>query len=84
MLKGLLKLASGIVVLGASVFTAVAATGVAGDGMVEAFGASQVQRMSRGREVRTHLPDGPQQRQRDAELTCGDRFVTMGGCTRTT
>jgi hypothetical protein len=40
MLKGLLKLASGIVVLGASVLAAVAATGVAGDGMVEAFGGS--------------------------------------------
>lgn len=34
--------------------------------------ASQVQRMSRGREVRNHLPDGPQQQQRDAELARGD------------
>jgi hypothetical protein len=41
MLKGLLKLASGIVILGASVFAAVAATGVAGDGMVEAFGGPE-------------------------------------------
>jgi len=34
--------------------------------------ASRVQLMSRGREVRNHLPDGPQQRQRDAELARGD------------
>jgi salicylate hydroxylase len=40
--------------------------------------ASQVQRMSRGREVRNHLPDGPQQRQRDAELACGDPLRDNG------
>jgi len=34
--------------------------------------ASEVQRMSRGREVRNHLPDGPDQRQRDVELAQGD------------
>jgi len=34
--------------------------------------ASEVQRMSRGRELRNHLPDGPEQRQRDDELTRGD------------
>ena len=34
--------------------------------------ASRVQLMSRGREVRNHLPDGPQQQQRDAELARGD------------
>jgi salicylate hydroxylase len=34
--------------------------------------ASQVQLMSRGREVRNHLPDGPEQQQRDAELASGD------------
>ncbi len=34
--------------------------------------ASQVQLMSRGREVRNHLPDGPEQQQRDAELAQGD------------
>ncbi|MGH8765100.1 MAG: FAD-dependent monooxygenase [Burkholderiales bacterium] len=34
--------------------------------------ASKVQLMSRGREVRNHLPDGPEQRQRDAELAGGD------------
>ena len=34
--------------------------------------ASQVQLMSRGREVRNHLPDGPEQRQRDTELANGD------------
>jgi 2-polyprenyl-6-methoxyphenol hydroxylase-like FAD-dependent oxidoreductase len=28
--------------------------------------------MSRGREVRNHLPDGPEQRQRDAELAVGE------------
>lgn len=34
--------------------------------------ASEVQRMSRGRELRNHLPDGPEQRQRDEELARGD------------
>lgn len=34
--------------------------------------ASRVQLMSRGRELRNHLPDGPQQQQRDAELARGD------------
>jgi salicylate hydroxylase len=34
--------------------------------------ASQVQVMSRGREVRNHLPDGPEQAQRDAEFANGD------------
>ena len=34
--------------------------------------ASRVQLMSRGRELRNHLPDGPQQEQRDAELARGD------------
>jgi salicylate hydroxylase len=34
--------------------------------------ASRVQLMSRGREVRNHLPDGAQQEQRDAELARGD------------
>lgn len=33
--------------------------------------ASEVQLMSRGRELRNHLPDGPAQRQRDAELASG-------------
>jgi salicylate hydroxylase len=33
---------------------------------------SQVQLMSRGREVRNHLSDGPEQRQRDAEFANGD------------
>ena len=33
---------------------------------------SQVQAMSRGREVRNHLPDGPEQRQRDVEPANGD------------
>ena len=28
--------------------------------------------MSRGRELRNHLPDGPEQLQRDAELARGD------------
>jgi hypothetical protein len=40
MLRVLLKLATGIVVLGASVFTAVAATGATGDAVAEAFGSS--------------------------------------------
>jgi salicylate hydroxylase len=34
--------------------------------------ASKVQLMSRGREIRNHLPDGPEQRQRDTELAQGD------------
>ena len=34
--------------------------------------ASKVQLMSRGREIRNHLPDGPAQEQRDAELARGD------------
>jgi salicylate hydroxylase len=34
--------------------------------------ASEVQRMSRGRELRNHLPDGPEQQQRDEELARGD------------
>jgi salicylate hydroxylase len=33
---------------------------------------SQVQLMSRGREVRNHLPDGPEQQRRDSELAKGD------------
>lgn len=37
--------------------------------------ASQVQLMSRGREVRNHLPDGPEQRQRDTELATGQPLV---------
>lgn len=34
--------------------------------------ASEVQLMSRGREVRNHLPDGPAQQERDAQLASGD------------
>ncbi|GAA3040544.1 FAD-dependent monooxygenase [Streptosporangium longisporum] len=34
--------------------------------------ASQVQLMSRGREVQNHLPDGPAQVERDAALAAGD------------
>ncbi|MEV8638699.1 FAD-dependent monooxygenase [Streptosporangium sp. NPDC051023] len=34
--------------------------------------ASQVQLMSRGREVQNHLPDGPAQRERDAAFADGD------------
>ncbi len=34
--------------------------------------AGEVQLMSRGREVRNHLPDGPEQQERDAELARGD------------
>jgi salicylate hydroxylase len=34
--------------------------------------ANRVLLMSRGREVRNHLPDGPEQRQRDEELALGD------------
>jgi salicylate hydroxylase len=34
--------------------------------------ANQVLTMSRGREVRNHFPDGPEQRLRDAELAVGE------------
>ena len=34
--------------------------------------ASEVQLMSRGRELRNHLPDGPEQQRRDAEYGNGD------------
>lgn len=34
--------------------------------------ASRVQLMSRGREVQNHLPDGPEQAQRDAMLAAGE------------
>lgn len=34
--------------------------------------ASRVQLMSRGREIRNHLPDGPEQQQRDADLASGN------------
>ena len=34
--------------------------------------ASQVQLMSRGREIRNHLPDGPEQIERDAAFAQGD------------
>ncbi len=37
--------------------------------------ATQVQLMSRGRELRNHLPDGPEQEQRDAELSRGDPLL---------
>ena len=33
---------------------------------------SRIQVMSRGREMRNHLPDGPEQQQRDAEFANGD------------
>jgi salicylate hydroxylase len=55
--------------------------GVASDGVPRALArygaarrprASQVQLMSRGREIRNHLPDGPAQAQRDAEFASGD------------
>lgn len=34
--------------------------------------ANHVLMMSRGREIRNHLPDGPEQQQRDVELASGD------------
>jgi salicylate hydroxylase len=39
---------------------------------------SQVQVMSRGREMRNHLPDGPEQRQRDRQLASGDPLRDSG------
>ena len=40
MLKALLKLVSGVVVLGTSVLVAVGATGAAGDALAETFGGT--------------------------------------------
>ncbi|HSW24773.1 MAG TPA: FAD-dependent monooxygenase [Burkholderiaceae bacterium] len=40
--------------------------------------ASQVQVMSRGREVRNHLADGPEQAQRDAQFASGDPLRQSG------
>jgi salicylate hydroxylase len=34
--------------------------------------ATQIQLLSRGREIRNHLPDGQEQQQRDSELASGD------------
>ena len=34
--------------------------------------ATEVQLMSRGREIRNHLPDGPEQEKRDREFAAGD------------
>jgi salicylate hydroxylase len=36
---------------------------------------AQVQLMSRGREVQNHLPDGPEQRARDAQLASGEPLL---------
>ena len=48
MLKGLAKLAGGIVAVGVSVFAAIAATGIAADGIVEAFGGSEDEKGTEG------------------------------------
>ncbi len=48
MLKGLAKFAGGIVVVGVSVFAAIAATGIAGDGIVEVFGGPEGEKGSEG------------------------------------
>ena len=48
MLKGLAKLAGGIVAIGVSVFAVIAATGIAGDGMVEAFGGPDGEKGTEG------------------------------------
>ncbi len=64
MLKALLKLVGGIVALGASVLAAVAATGVAGDGMVGGFRRSGgLRREAKGGEpqgelIRRHTEPG--------------------------
>jgi len=48
MWQGLAKLVGGIVAIGASVLAAVAATGVAGDGLVETFGGSEPEKGTEG------------------------------------
>ena len=48
MLRGLAKFAGGIVVVGVSVFAAIAATGIAGDGIVEAFGGPEDEKGTEG------------------------------------
>ena len=48
MWQGLAKLVGGIVALGASVLAAVAATGVAGDGLVETFGGPESDKGTEG------------------------------------
>ncbi|MFO1326219.1 MAG: FAD-dependent monooxygenase [Rubrivivax sp.] len=40
--------------------------------------ASRVQLMSRGREIRNHLPDGPEQQRRDADLADGQPLRDSG------
>ncbi|MEM7333525.1 MAG: FAD-dependent monooxygenase [Chloroflexota bacterium] len=40
--------------------------------------ANEVQLMSRGREVRNHLPDGPEQQKRDQELASGNLLLKNG------
>jgi hypothetical protein len=48
MLKGLAKFAGGIVAVGVSVFAAIAATGIAGDGIVEVFGGPEGEKGTEG------------------------------------
>jgi hypothetical protein len=48
MWKGLGKLIGGIVAMGAGVFVAVAATGIAGDGLVETFGGPESDKGAEG------------------------------------
>ncbi len=48
MLQALAKLAGGVVAIGAAVLTAVAATGVAGDGLVEVFGGPEGEKGTEG------------------------------------
>jgi hypothetical protein len=48
MLQGLLKLVGGVVAIGAGVLAAVAATGLAGDGLVETFGGPEADKGGEG------------------------------------
>ena len=48
MWKALAKLAGGIVAIGVGVLAAIAATGIAGDGMVEAFGGQESEKGTEG------------------------------------
>ncbi len=48
MLQGLMKLVGGILAIGAGVLTAVAGTGIAGDGLVETFGGPEADKGGEG------------------------------------
>lgn len=48
MAKGIAKVVGGVVAIGIAVFAAIAATGIAGDGMVEVFGGPDGEKGTEG------------------------------------